>query len=68
LLPLISILATFGSVRSEDPDEDITKRYSVCNPDLGSVYQFTVETLDGKNTSMDRYSGNVLLIVNVATF
>ncbi len=32
-----------------------------------SVYQFSVKDIDGKDVSLDRYKGEVLLIVNVAS-
>lgn len=33
-----------------------------------SVYDFTAETLDGRQVPLSKYKGKVLLIVNVATF
>jgi len=33
-----------------------------------SIYDFTVKDLDGKDVSMDKYRGHVLIVVNVATF
>lgn len=41
---------------------------SKCDSGSGSIYQFMVETLDGRNESMSKYKGNVLVVVNVATF
>lgn len=32
-----------------------------------SIYDFEVKTIDGKTISMDKYKGNVMLIVNVAS-
>lgn len=32
-----------------------------------SIYEFTVETIDGKTRSLREYEGNVVLIVNVAS-
>lgn len=32
-----------------------------------SVYDFTVTDIDGNLTPLDKYKGNVLLIVNVAS-
>lgn len=43
-------------------------RFSRCNPDAGSIHQFQVGTLDGKNVSVSQYAGNVLLVINVATY
>jgi len=69
LLPLLPILAfAFGVSGDEENEEDLKRRYSRCDPGAGSVHQFMVETLDGRNESMSRYSGNTLMIINVATF
>ena len=32
-----------------------------------SIYSFQVETIDGQNQSLDKYKGDVILIVNVAS-
>ena len=34
---------------------------------MSKVYDFTVQSIDGKNLSLDAYRGKVLLIVNVAS-
>lgn len=71
VFPLLSVLAAASSLASaadDGDDEAVKTRFSRCNPEAGSVHQFMVETLDGRNTSMSRYRGNVLLIINVATF
>jgi len=73
---LVSILTAVAFASGADdkdesamkPCEKVTTRFSKCKPDAGSVHKFMVETLDGKNTSMSRYAGNVLLIINVATY
>jgi len=66
IFPVVAYAVQLGSAQdSNNPDET---RYSVCNPNAGSVHQFSVDALDGKNVSMDRYAGKVLMIVNVATF
>lgn len=68
ILFIVSIfLITINGDDVED-EEDLKRRFSRCNPDAGSVHEFLVETLDEKNASMSRYAGNVLLIINVATF
>jgi glutathione peroxidase len=33
-----------------------------------NIYHFTVTTIDGKQKSLEEYKGNVLLIVNVASY
>jgi glutathione peroxidase-family protein len=34
---------------------------------MSSIYDFTVNDADGKDVSLDKYKGKVLLIVNVAS-
>lgn len=47
---------------------DETTRWSKCLPVNQTVYDFDVETLDGENENLKKYKGDVLLIINVATF
>jgi len=72
ILPLLSILAATAAFATgadeDDDDESVKTRFSRCNPEAGSVHDFLVETLDARNTSMSQYKGNVVLIINVATF
>ncbi|KAI1728620.1 glutathione peroxidase domain-containing protein [Ditylenchus destructor] len=49
------------------PTED-TMRWTRCMPVNQTIYDFTVSTLDGQMTDLKKYKGEVLLIVNVATF
>ncbi|XP_066258094.1 uncharacterized protein [Euwallacea similis] len=51
-------VAALCYVWAENP-EDYTK--------ANSVYDFTVEDIKGNNVSLDKYKGNVLIIVNVAS-
>ena len=37
------------------------------NIDIDSVHEFELTNIDGENISLDRYEGNVLLIVNTAS-
>jgi glutathione peroxidase len=37
-------------------------------PVNGSIYDFNVETLQGEMTDLSNYKGDVLLVINVATF
>jgi len=71
ILPLVSVLAAaaaFAAGADDGDDESVKTRFSRCNPEAGSVHQFMVSTLDERNVSMSKYQGNVLLIINVATF
>lgn len=43
-------------------------RWSECKDANQSIYDFKVETLDGKFTTLSKYKGQVLLVINVATF
>uniref|UniRef100_A0A914P915 Glutathione peroxidase n=1 Tax=Panagrolaimus davidi TaxID=227884 RepID=A0A914P915_9BILA len=43
-------------------------RWSECKDANQSIYDFKVETLDGKTESLSKYKGQTLLIINVATF
>jgi len=41
---------------------------SRCNPNAGSVHQFSVQNLQNVNESLGKYQGSPLIIVNVATY
>uniref|UniRef100_A0A8R1HGJ6 Glutathione peroxidase n=1 Tax=Caenorhabditis japonica TaxID=281687 RepID=A0A8R1HGJ6_CAEJA len=47
---------------------DETTRWSQCKDTNQSIYDFQVETLQGEYTDLSQYKGQVLLMVNVATF
>ena len=47
---------------------DETTRWKSCDNASQSIYDFQVETLNGTYTDLSQYRGQVLLIVNVATF
>uniref|UniRef100_A0AC34RJE3 Glutathione peroxidase n=1 Tax=Panagrolaimus sp. JU765 TaxID=591449 RepID=A0AC34RJE3_9BILA len=47
---------------------DETTRWSECKLANQSIYDFQVETLQGEFTDLSQYKGQVLLIINVATF
>ncbi|CAI5455522.1 unnamed protein product [Caenorhabditis angaria] len=47
---------------------DETTRWSQCRDSNQSIYDFQVETLQGDYTDLSQYKGQVLLVVNVATF
>ena len=36
-------------------------------PDVSTIYDFAVETITGESYSMDKYRGDVLLIINTAS-
>jgi glutathione peroxidase len=46
---------------------DETTRWSECKANQ-SIYDFQVETLQGEFTDLSQYKGQVLLVINVATF
>jgi len=73
LLPILFALAAVLAANTGcgvhgSAEEDLTKAFSRCDPKAGSIYDYMVETLEGKNVSMQRYAGNALLLVNVATY
>ncbi|VDM74503.1 unnamed protein product [Strongylus vulgaris] len=47
---------------------DETTRWSQCKDVNQSIYDFQMETLQGQFTDLSQYRGQVLLIINVATF
>ncbi|KAK6055119.1 hypothetical protein COOONC_07375 [Cooperia oncophora] len=47
---------------------DETTRWSQCKDVNQSIYDFQMETLQGQFTDLSQYKGQVLLIINVATF
>ena len=48
-------------------DENADAKNDQTNAAKQSVYDFKVETIDGKEVKLDQYKGDVLLIVNVAS-
>jgi glutathione peroxidase len=47
------------------PSEGVSKEESASEPE--SIYSFTVEDIDGKPAALNRFRGQVLLLVNVAS-
>uniref|UniRef100_A0A914IG26 Glutathione peroxidase n=1 Tax=Globodera rostochiensis TaxID=31243 RepID=A0A914IG26_GLORO len=48
---------------------DETTRWSKCKPEQNmTIYDFEVETLDGKFNNLEQYKGQIVLLINVATF
>nr|CAD38523.1 secreted glutathione peroxidase [Globodera rostochiensis] len=48
---------------------DETTRWSKCKSDQNrTIYDFEVDTLDGNFTNLEKFKGQVLLVINVATF
>lgn len=67
LMKLLSLLlAAIWRVSLQIPDHE--GGVSQCDSQAGSVHDFIVETLDGRNESMSKYKGHVIVIVNVATY
>ena len=48
-------------------DEKETHGDKKSSPAAGSVYDFAVKDIDGKDVSLAKYKGEVLMIVNVAS-
>jgi glutathione peroxidase len=71
LCALISGAVANDPKKKEQPGPalvDETTRWSKCWPTNMTVYDFSVEKLDGEFIDLNQYRGKVLLIVNVATF
>ncbi|CAJ0609122.1 unnamed protein product [Cylicocyclus nassatus] len=67
---LICIIATAAVVVAQPGPKmiDETTRWSQCKDVNQSIYDFQMETLQGQFTDLSQYKGQVLLIINVATF
>ncbi len=65
LLPLavVAILALtpVGASAGQAPKDDDAKKPK-------SVYDFAVKNIDGKEVKLEQYKGDVLIIVNVASY
>uniref|UniRef100_A0A1I7TZX3 Glutathione peroxidase n=1 Tax=Caenorhabditis tropicalis TaxID=1561998 RepID=A0A1I7TZX3_9PELO len=64
-------IAAFVALANAQPGPkmvDETTRWSQCRDTNQSIYDFQVETLQGEYTDLSQYRGQVLLMVNVATF
>ncbi|GMT36657.1 hypothetical protein PFISCL1PPCAC_27954 [Pristionchus fissidentatus] len=71
MLPLLSSLLLLATVAHAQPGPkviDETTRWSKCQNQNQSLYDFQVETLQGNYVDLTQYRGQVLLIINVATF
>ncbi|CAI2357591.1 unnamed protein product [Caenorhabditis sp. 36 PRJEB53466] len=64
----LSALLTFAVAQPGPKMVDETTRWSQCKDTNQSIYDFQVETLQGEYTDLSQYRGQVLLMVNVATF
>ncbi|KAI6216789.1 Glutathione peroxidase [Aphelenchoides besseyi] len=69
---LVSFLCLFAVTVAQNrpgpPVIDETTRWSKCWPTNLTIYDFSVEKLDGEFIDLNQYRGQVLLIVNVASF
>lgn len=75
LVLLLSILFVHIITAAQKPkiapgpkEIDETTRWSKCNPSNQSIYDYQVQTLEGKYEDLKQYKGQVLLVINVATF
>lgn len=48
--------------------DDPTSKFSTCKPTNQTIYNFVIEQLNGSFTDLHAHRGQVLLIVNVATY
>uniref|UniRef100_A0A915DUU7 Glutathione peroxidase n=1 Tax=Ditylenchus dipsaci TaxID=166011 RepID=A0A915DUU7_9BILA len=67
-LQIILISADEKKKQPGPPLIDETTRWSRCVPVNQTIYDFNVETLDGPTIDLKKYKGEVLLLMNVATF
>ncbi|KAK5969926.1 Glutathione peroxidase [Trichostrongylus colubriformis] len=67
-LVLAFFLVTFSIAQPGPKLVDETTRWSQCKDVNQSIYDFQMETLQGQFTDLSQYKGQVLLIINVATF
>src|SRR5215203_2871382 len=54
----IALAYSYGMIFNPTPTEPVN---------VASVYDFTVKDIDGKNVKLDKYIGNVVMIVNTAS-
>uniref|UniRef100_A0A1I7ZDT2 Glutathione peroxidase n=1 Tax=Steinernema glaseri TaxID=37863 RepID=A0A1I7ZDT2_9BILA len=65
------LLSSVSAATLEQPGPklvDEASRWSQCKAQNESIYDFQVETLDGQFTDLSQFKGQVLLVINVATF
>jgi len=70
---LVTVLwVVWGAKCADEPeahDPDRFNWFKKCYPhEAKSIYEYEMQRLDGTNSSMGQYAGNVLLLINVATF
>ncbi|KHJ96198.1 glutathione peroxidase [Oesophagostomum dentatum] len=70
LSPILICSVVIASVIAQPGPKmiDETTRWSQCKDVNQSIYDFQMETLQGQFTDLSQYKGQVLLIINVATF
>lgn len=68
VLLLLTVFCGLTAADSETELEPGETGITKCNSSIGNIHEFMVETLDGKNVSMSKYKGSVVLLLNVATF
>lgn len=69
-MKLLIASVLFGAVLAQPGPKmvDETTRWAQCKEANQSIYDFQLETLQGEFTDLSQYKGQVLLVVNVATF
>ncbi|TMS36415.1 hypothetical protein L596_003583 [Steinernema carpocapsae] len=71
LLPILLAFVVVYAAEKESPGPklvDEATRWKECKDVNQSIYDFQVETLQGQFTDLSQYKGQVLMIINVATF
>jgi len=77
ILSSVLLMSSGNSVQADDapkkkqpgpPLIDETTRWSRCAQVNQSIYDFNVESLEGEVTDMQKYKGEVVLVINVATY
>uniref|UniRef100_A0A1I7ZEE3 Glutathione peroxidase n=1 Tax=Steinernema glaseri TaxID=37863 RepID=A0A1I7ZEE3_9BILA len=70
LLSSLLVSAVFAATLEQPGPKlvDEASRWSQCKAQNESIYDFQVETLDGQFTDLSKFKGQVLLVINVATF
>lgn len=73
MIPRESVLSAifcglFLAVAKAEKEKNDYLGFSLCDPSKGSIFDYEVETLEGRNVSVGEHAGNTLLVVNVATY
>ncbi len=67
MLKVLAVAVVLGGAWMAMVDEKGTKGEKKDAAAAGSVYDFAVKDINGKDVSLAKYKGDVLMIVNVAS-